>query len=279
MKKMTNEYTTEGGGPKLVQSLVVYADLLGFRNQVIEAELKGASQSLLEKLYAILGSAYHEIRTSCRAPEISFRMKSFTDNIVFGEPVWQDAEGDLGHYFLNLSEFQLTMILEGFFVRGAVAIGNFYMDDDLVYGPALLEAVAAEKDAKYPRIILAESVRPYLEKHLRKYGRQVDSPQYRELLTDNTNHMFLSYLDILLSANDDDPYPLCNHVPIHKAIIEAKLSEFKNDSDILIKYAWVGNYHNFFCHRNPSFRKRKYMIDQRILRPSFHFQNIQSKLI
>ena len=56
-------------------------------------------------------------------------MRAFTDNIVIGYPIRGrgDAESELVTIFRNLSYFQMKLTMDGFFVRGAIAVGELYM--------------------------------------------------------------------------------------------------------------------------------------------------------
>jgi hypothetical protein len=58
---------------------------------------------------------------------------------VIGWPVRGDAESELGSIFLNIAYFQLRMATYGFFLRGAIALGDAYVDDVVVLGSAFLE--------------------------------------------------------------------------------------------------------------------------------------------
>ena len=59
----------------------------------------------------------------------SYKVKIFTDNIVIGYPVmFDDAESELGRIFFSLAFFQLSMVNQGFFLRGAISIDNLYID-------------------------------------------------------------------------------------------------------------------------------------------------------
>ena len=57
----------------------------------------------------------------------------------------------------KLMNFQFSMSVRGFFVCGAISIGNAFIDDIVVFGDALTEAYLGEsKLARDPRIILTE---------------------------------------------------------------------------------------------------------------------------
>src|SRR5258708_21417480 len=77
----------------------------------------------------------------------TWEVKAFTDNIVIGCPIYlnePDAEAELGSVLLSVREYQLTMVHAGFFVRGGISISQLYMDDEIVFSDALMEAYSAE---------------------------------------------------------------------------------------------------------------------------------------
>ena len=74
-----------------------------------------------------------------------FDMKVFTDNIVvaypLGDRLRNDGEIELGTILALFAQVQTSLALDGFLLRGAIAYGDHYQDDDVAYGDALLEAV------------------------------------------------------------------------------------------------------------------------------------------
>ena len=71
----------------------------------------------------------------------SFEIKIFTDNFVLGHP-WFDeyGESELGNIFDAIAHIQLTFALSNIFIRGGIAMSDLYMDENIVLGPALIEA-------------------------------------------------------------------------------------------------------------------------------------------
>ena len=45
--------------------------------------------------------------------------------------------GRINEILDNVSEYQFNLALEGLFVRGGVSVGEFYINEDIVFGPAL----------------------------------------------------------------------------------------------------------------------------------------------
>lgn len=171
--------------------------------------------------------------------------RAFTDNIVIGHPIHEDGEVELGNVFYDLSNFQIFMTMEGFFVRGAIAIGDLYVDDIAVFGDGLIEAYEAETTlARDPRIVLAPSAQAAVNRHLEYYGHGAHAPQNRDLLRDSDGQYFVNYLETLFPG---DGYSYQKELAVHKGRIEEKLAGFRSRPPIWAKYLWAANYHNYSC--------------------------------
>src|SRR5437879_6285601 len=110
-------------------------------------------------------------------------------NIVMGWPIRSDGEAELGSAFSALSWFQFEMVNAGYFIRGAISVGNVYLDDIAVVGGGLIEVYEGESSlARDPRIILTKSAMEAVKEHLNYYGAASGggshAPQNRELLKD-----------------------------------------------------------------------------------------------
>jgi hypothetical protein len=170
---------------------------------------------------------------------------------VIGWPILGDGESELGGAFFDLSLFQFSMIDAGFFIRGAISIGNLYLDDIAVVGGGLIEAYKGESSlARDPRIILTPSAAVAVKEHLNYYGAAegggAHAPQNRELLRDADGQLFLNYLYVIVFP-DDEENPNIEILRIHKARVSENLARHRSNPTIWNKYAWVARYHNFFC--------------------------------
>jgi hypothetical protein len=170
-------------------------------------------------------------------------LKAFTDNIVLGFPILSEGEASTLHIVIDrLRGFQLFMTIDGFFVRGGVAVGEAYFDEDIVLGPGLLEAYDAEAlRARDPRIVLADSCFQYISELPDAW-----------LLKDADGQFFLNYLDKIAWYNvyDEQEGRTPRGIDLltqHKRLVEAKLREYAAEPPIWSKYHWVARYHNFFC--------------------------------
>jgi hypothetical protein len=180
------------GGPRLRLSVVAFVDILGYTELVKRSFADDTADTLLTQLHHALRKSRKHVDPKHKNIIARFgkkdfsAFKAFTDNIVIGHPIYDDGESELGYIFSELAYFQMILAINGFFVRGAISVGQFYMDDIAVFGPALVEAYEAEqKLARDPRIVLSLSAKKAVESHLKYYGGGKHAPQVRDLLRDS----------------------------------------------------------------------------------------------
>jgi hypothetical protein len=156
------------------------------------------------------------------------------------------GESELGYIFGVLSEFQVAMIMEGFLVRGGISLGKHFMSDDIVFGDALLEAVAEDKAGGPPCITLSPAITPLFQQHLGFYTNTKDAPQYIDLLEDSDGSIDLNYLEQAFFAYPDGGI-FFDVIEAHQKTIIQGLSKFKDVPGVVSKYEWAARYHNFIC--------------------------------
>lgn len=269
-----NPYHQEGAPPTLRRSLFAFIDILGYQGLITRAEKDNQQQAFLSRLHGALveGRKWLEDKDESLAelkkwgPKDLYALKAFTDNIVIAFPIRGDAESELGFALSKLIDFQFSMSLEGFFIRGAISIGDAYVDDVVVFGDALMKAYSGESRlARDPRIVLTEELVKTVKQHLDYYIYPSSAPHVRELLCDSDGQWFVNYLDCILLAVDDVG-PFYNELLRHKSAIEAKLTEYKDHPPIFSKYAWVANYHNYFCDLHNEYFSAEYKIETDLFR-------------
>ncbi len=238
--------------PQLLESIVCFTDILGFSNLVTQAPNLQAGNQLLKHLHTTIAEQY----SLMRAMNPQGHFKTFTDNVILAYPVWEDGEGQSGSVFMSFIEYQLEMTLNSYFLRGGIALGDYYGDTDFAYGPALIEAHNLECDkAVYPRIILSEEMVSIVSEHINYYGPLTFSPQYSHLIKDSDDVIFLNYLyglhEAFKSGNQSDVEwnIYVGRLKQHKNIVEQKLLQFKNNDKLHEKYEWVAQYHNYYCEQ------------------------------
>ncbi|MFI8715184.1 hypothetical protein [Brevibacillus brevis] len=237
--------------PQMVHSAVCFTDILGFSQMVLDAHQNGTGDQLLQRLHKILTEQYEDLK-----PEEDYMgvFKAFTDNIVIGLPIYDDGESQLGGIFLDFASFQLALTLEGFFIRGGLAVGDYYGDNEFAYGPSIIEAHYLENNqAIHPRIILSDESVQMVREHIDYYAEPSWAPQYRDLLQDNTDgKWFINYLEALMTdAHEQGNYQdVVTQLLVHKDVIEQNLTKFQGNARVYPKYEWAAQYHNYFCTHN-----------------------------
>jgi len=235
------------------------------------SQAAGTVQEMLTQIYDALSSGRAWLGGNVETDDLvgkafehvpdRFALKAFTDNIVMGWPIRDDAESELFDALDRLGDFQLHMATAGLFVRGGIALGDAYVDDIAVFGEALLEAHAAEEDrARDPRIILSQTAVDAIRVHLSYYNNKASSPQARMILCDADGQWFLNYLNAVLWL-EDDTGPAFEPLVRHRAVVEQRLTEYQTFPAIWSKYAWVAGYHNYFCDAHDHWFRKEHKID------------------
>ncbi|AUD12510.1 hypothetical protein CW734_01170, partial (plasmid) [Planococcus sp. MB-3u-03] len=218
----------------------------GFSEYIRSTPKEEQAQVLLD-LHSQLSDCYTEIKKL----NASANFKAFTDNIVLAYPRYEDGEGQLGNIITSISEFQLNMTLNGYFVRGGTSLGDYYGDDTFAFGPALLEAHDLESIyAIHPRIAISNTVAALMGVYIKQFYGGSHAPQSEQLLLDlEDNIYFINYLYYIEDLFYDG-LPVAKYLDMvmtHKEKIEAALEKYSDDPKIESKYSWVAKYHNHYC--------------------------------
>lgn len=228
-------------------SVVAFIDFLGFADTIKQAAARDEEDDLLNNVLTFVrswrGSLVDRFSYSGQR---SWEVKLFTDNIVIGHPLRRDSDSEMGGLIGQLGLFQIGAVSAGFFIRGGISVGRFYMDSDVVFGVPLLDAYYAEsKLAVMPRVIFTGAARSFIAKRAgpKKYMR--DSPYYRDILQDEDGQLFLNYLDACYQTTGEPPE--VGWVEEHRDAVQVSLRKFRKNPHVRAKYEWVARYHNFWC--------------------------------
>jgi hypothetical protein len=211
MEASRNPYVRTGTEPALMPSVVAYVDILGYREMALKAEREKKELEFLRTLHQAFSNTQKWLRGGDLPLKIGLKdfyaFRAFTDNVVIGYPIGGrgDAEAELGSIFLKLGIFQFEMTVAGFFVRGAISIGDVYIDDIVVFGKGFTEAYEGESRlARDPRIVLTASATEAVKKHLEYYYEPRFAWQYQDIYRDSDGQLFLNYLDCILRTRIRD---------------------------------------------------------------------------
>ena len=252
---MENPYRPEPDAPpELRLSAVAFIDLLGYSKRIRGAKsIEEANDELKAIRIALDKAAAHWVKTEDGRWKLPHQVRFFTDCLVIGDPIHDpsaEAEPELGSLFFFLGLFQLQMILHGVFVRGALSVGDLYMDDQLIFGGALLDAVEAEQSlARDPRIVLCDSAMERVDKHLTWYAFPERAPHNFALLRDADDRVFIDYLTQTILVDEHEAGPFFDELQQHRDQVVSCLDQHRPEPRVWSKYLWVGHYHNWFCQR------------------------------
>lgn len=248
-----SKYFDKDDKPRLRMSYCVFMDILGFKCLVIDSFKRDDYQDLFEKFYRVISRETQNLNTYSNDKELHppWEIKIFTDNIVLGYPVFSiENDIEFSDIVSAVAGYQLAMALEGFFLRGGLAVGDLFMDKITVYGPALLDAYHLESvSARDPRIVLSNSVYESVQNYASLYPEPQKSPHNRNVLIDPDGQAYINYLEGLVHEENNEETVDWANAKIHKLNIELKLKEYYSDAIIWPKYYWLANYHNYFCEK------------------------------
>jgi hypothetical protein len=174
------------------------------------------------------------------------------------------------------------MACKGFFIRGGISIGTLAINDNIVFGNALLEAHRLEStEARNPRIVfdvaLKRAITGAIEtKPVNANKDFVDASNNTLnalIKCDVDNHFFVNYLWACFEPGFKLGFPPQdwrsiflneNKIIAHRSQVERKLKEKQSEPEVWAKYFWVANYHNWFCD---SAEMPSHKIDEILLHP------------
>lgn len=241
--------------PSLLPAIVCYADILGFRALTEHAYETGKGTEFLQKVKNALAEAYETLRKAQTFDGLAdpvFGVKAFTDNIVVAYPVsspdYRLGEPELYTLLSLFAHVQARLVVDKFLLRGGIAFGDHYQDDNIVFGKAFLDAVDLDESEHAPRLVVASSVESLVSKHLSLSSDNPDAPLYKQLLEDPSDErLFINYL---WSAFEHfPPAPIDSELlASHRDFVLESLNKHQSDPSVRAKYEWMAVYHNYVCH-------------------------------
>lgn len=148
---------------------IAYFDLLGYK-RFFETHLDKV-ETFLKAIHEAIQNVKEYIEEAHSSPivgglgHISIRTKVFSDNILLClETGTTPLEYPRFLTFMAIvADIQRNFILQyALFLRGGITIGKLSFNDDFIFGQGLIDAVALEEKAVYPRIIIGSGVMDYV---------------------------------------------------------------------------------------------------------------------
>jgi hypothetical protein len=255
-------YQSPSGGHHLVESVVLYMDVLGFSSFSAGPN----AQEHLDELLKALTAAREEAMTDFSAG--SHATTWFTDNLAVAFPVERlgDAAVAVSLAELMAARLQVGLAIRGYYWSGGIEIGPAYLERDFVFGPAIVDAVKLEKVEReqsgglLPRVLLGSGaaavksvgVEGFVAALSRGLGVDFDSAKLAdlELRRSDGQLTFVSYLDWMLLENralGGSPETAHNLMVLHRDGIVSALQDLALEEGVRAKYRWLANYHDAIC--------------------------------
>lgn len=218
--------------------IVAFVDVLGFKGLVDSSK---NDVKVLRNITSALSTLYEWIwKWEADGGDSSFAFTQFSDSVVLSALAdTQDSFEMLLQLMLGIVDIAYSNCI---IVRGGIDRGKLIHDNEMVVGPAMVDAYFLESQiAKYPRIVISEELKTEFEVNLQEY---VDSqPNLTEI--PSFNKIFkqddvdgLWYMDYI----DPDEEFVIRHskkdyIETLKDIARKGLSN--SDANVRMKYEWL----------------------------------------
>lgn len=218
--------------------LIIYIDILGTRDRL----KKNDTEKVFESIYFPFLLADRIMPQTQIFDVVDIKIKVFSDNILLAYPINSlDDKDEVFNAYKKVSgflRFFLSMFVsEGILFRGAMTIGQLYINELMVWGEGLVTVVELEEKVSiYPRIILSEDLLKVFDKF------SVTGFQYEQkfsCMRDSDDCVFFNFFDY-----EDTEY-MDSHLELAmEHISEDILNEQKdkNRVNVLQKYYWYRNF-------------------------------------
>lgn len=225
--------------------IVAFIDIMGFKNHINKTERDPKyAKKLLEVMQGIVEIKNDNDKGILGLKKYGKEVSIFSDCIVISYPL--SFEGGLFHILIDIVHIQIELLFSDVILRGGISIGDIYHKDQIVFGPAMVEAYYLEsKIAKYPRIVLKNKtiIDGILETLPDRHTIEMESEYISSLLkVDKKDN--ICYLDILSQSDEFDEIEVYfEFLDKLKSIIETELKT-NIDGRVVEKYKWLRKYYN-----------------------------------
>lgn len=150
---------------------VAFIDILGWSRAVEDsATSPELRRKLLNAVWALSTQSKKDVEDDTPENPSFDQATQFSDNVVISIPY--SGHRDLMRLIGQITSYQHSMFTLGLPLRGGIAVGPLFHAGSLVFGPALNEAYSLEsKMASHPRVVVAKSLNPQIEKAARSLPR------------------------------------------------------------------------------------------------------------
>ena len=272
---MDNDYY-ENSLPVHKLSYCAFLDILGFSANISESYKNETSNQLLGIFHSIFSEQVEKIKKEREDSLLYF--KSFSDNVLLAVPQFSyDMESEFGSILWPIKEYQFAMALRGYFIRGGLSVGPLFIDDNHVYGGALIEAYKLEsKIAVNPMVVLCDNTMELVDHHMTYYSKDW-APQLDAVLVNHDGRYFINYLSECVYETFNGYELDTSSLETHRDKITEALLKHSNNPQVFSKYVWLSTYHNYFCESVSEFPNYSKELKVDTTHSEIHFSRLDEK--
>lgn len=218
--------------------IVAFLDILGFKNMINKKafdEIRDIFLSIIpeNQLMMALGRAAEDtdeslLRYNAVLSETKVRIMS--DSIVIAAP-WGAPEAlAVVIDICGVIQEQLYNLDTPVFLRGGIAEGEFYLDENLIFGKGLVDAyIAQENYAVYPRIIISDDL---------IVGKFISVDGQESLPKDGDGYSYINTLERYFDCETVEQLKSSEKYDKIRKCINVELGGYA-DSRVREKYIWL----------------------------------------
>jgi hypothetical protein len=219
--------------------VIVFIDILGFREQVKQTTTDPRHFiNLRNTLNFISDLKSHNDKTE---KELGREITVFSDSIVISYPV--EMLGSVFWLLLDVVHIQLDMMQKGILMRGGITFGQLCHNDNIVFGPAMVDAYDLEsKVAIYPRVVVNEKLFQLAGEHSHNSPEEEVKSVLELCKKDWDGQWYVDFLRQHQEVNTEQQY--LEAIKIIKGVIESEIEKNQAKPSIKMKYQWLQRYFN-----------------------------------
>lgn len=225
--------------------IVAYIDILGVTNRIKDKNKNKLQMNILHNLYKFSIESTKAVHIE-ENRDIQFKI--FSDNVIIAKKVSGEKEQsvkDIRSLLMCAGHFQELAASSSvdWMLRGGITIGQFFIDDVMVWGDALIKAYYLEnKVAIYPRIVIDNSIVQEIER---------EEALLEFLRKDFDNLYFLNFLNYC---------HFCGKFLKEGFEMMKKEVDYKSDEKMYQKFCWHMNFVNAELDRKNEKKDMKYRL-------------------
>ena len=221
---MSNAYETK-------ETVVAFIDVLGATAKMYEDEDKALS--IVHNVYNEALKLHKHLFDLEKNKNAKLKVNIFSDNIVISAETFSENQYLVFRAVVAFAAIiQYKFLASGYLVRGGISMGNFFVDDTMLWGTALVDSYKLESSiAIYPRIVIHPKV-------IATLGIATNPSKQRFLMQDLDGLFFVDYLNKDLYGEEQ----LVLFVLAFIADVERLECEANGNLTVMQKINWHSSY-------------------------------------